>query len=256
MQYDRRHRRWLASDRDAVRMCGPQVPTAFSTGFSPHPTIPLAGAVPTGAAREAKNIEPESTKPRDPEQVRVHLDASMPEGMDVIEAVQAVADGHPDRPEASERQSRLPGVPVKGAVTATTASTAVERVETQRPAGKGHSRLEARSPFRYPCGDGRATEERQDTYAILRLIVGHTTPALRTDDVVTGLCQVAGLAPPSSLVMTRLAQGPLDEVTGATAAPSAADHAASEPATTVVSAHVGAAFARARAGNVRAPQGL
>jgi radical SAM-linked protein len=49
--------------------------------------------------------------------------------------------------------------------------------------------------------------------AILRMVVRHVTPAVRPDDVMTALRSVAGLAPPSPPVVTRLAQGALDEVT-------------------------------------------
>jgi hypothetical protein len=53
--------------------------------------------------------------------------------------------------------------------------------------------------------------------AILRLVVRHLTPAVRPDDVLTGLDRVAGLVPPVPPQVTRLAQGPLRA--GAEAAP-------------------------------------
>ena len=59
--------------------------------------------------------------------------------------------------------------------------------------------------------------------AILHLVVRHTTPAVRPDDVLAALRSHAHLAPPSSPRMTRLAQGPLDEEGGSVADPLTAD---------------------------------
>jgi hypothetical protein len=55
--------------------------------------------------------------------------------------------------------------------------------------------------------------------AILRAVVRHTTPAVRPDDVLTALRVVADLVPPSAPRVTRLAQGPLDDATGAVSDP-------------------------------------
>jgi hypothetical protein len=46
--------------------------------------------------------------------------------------------------------------------------------------------------------------------AILRMVVRHVTPAVRPDDILAALRQVADLAPSSPALVTRLAQGPLD----------------------------------------------
>ena len=90
-------------------------------------------------------------------------------------------------------------------------------------------------PRRSPVGRGTARvgddEETSRTVslkvdpacAILQLVVRHTTPAVRPDDVLAALRSQAHLAPPSPPRMTRLAQGPLDEENGAVADPLAAD---------------------------------
>jgi hypothetical protein len=57
------------------------------------------------------------------------------------------------------------------------------------------------------------------TCAILRAVVRHTTPVVRPDDVLTALRVVADLVPPSAPRVTRLAQGPLDDATGAVSDP-------------------------------------
>lgn len=53
--------------------------------------------------------------------------------------------------------------------------------------------------------------------AILRLVVRHHTPAVRPDDILSGLRATAGLAPPVPPEVTRLAQGPFDEESGTVA---------------------------------------
>jgi len=59
--------------------------------------------------------------------------------------------------------------------------------------------------------------------AILRLVVRHLTPAVRPDDVLSGLHTTADLAPPVPAAVTRLAQGPLDEESGTVTDPLALD---------------------------------
>ena len=50
--------------------------------------------------------------------------------------------------------------------------------------------------------------------AILEVVVRHGTPAVRPDDILAGLREVAGLVAPVPPRQTRLAQGPLDSETG------------------------------------------
>jgi hypothetical protein len=51
--------------------------------------------------------------------------------------------------------------------------------------------------------------------AILRMVVLHTAPAVRPDDVLTSLREQYGLVPSSPPQTTRLAQGPLALLAGA-----------------------------------------
>ena len=90
----------FASHRDiaraverGVRRAG--LPVAYSAGFSPHPKISYSGGAPTGAASEAEYLEivPHGP-PASPDEVRVRLDAALPDGIDVIEVADlAVAPG-------------------------------------------------------------------------------------------------------------------------------------------------------------------
>ena len=70
-------------------------------------------------------------------------------------------------------------------------------------------------PQAVPAGEGGC--------AIIRMVVRHTTPAVRPDDILTALRAVAGLVPPAPPLVTRLAQGPLAHGVAAVADPLAAD---------------------------------
>jgi hypothetical protein len=56
--------------------------------------------------------------------------------------------------------------------------------------------------------------ESRDDGARLDLVLRHAVPAVRPDDVLTGLAAVAGLETGEAPLLTRLAQGPLDEADG------------------------------------------
>ncbi len=123
----------------------------------------------------------------------------------------------------------LPGVAPEDAERAAAVFLAADGVEVERLTKKGRRRFDARGAVVVDESAGRTGTGREATYAILRMVILHTTPAVRPDDVVTGLRQAAGLAPPSSPVMTRLAQGPLDEESGVVADPLGADRKADPP---------------------------
>ncbi|WP_393915928.1 TIGR03936 family radical SAM-associated protein [Halostreptopolyspora alba] len=218
----------FASHRDiaralerAIRRAG--VPVAFSAGFTPHPKISYAGAAPTGVASLAEYFEFTLAEYLDPGLVRDRLDNAMPDGIDVVEVVVAGSGGLADRLEASEWRVEMPGVAPDDAREAAAVYLAAETVEVERLTKKGRRRFDTREAVLRMEVEECAAAEKNETYAILRLVVRHMTPAVRPDDVVTGLRQKAGLAPPSSTVMTRLAQGPLDEASGAIADPFAAN---------------------------------
>jgi hypothetical protein len=72
---------------------------------------------------------------------------------------------------------------------------------------------------RLPGADRELAEVAAEKFLILRMVIRHMTPAVRPDDVLTGLRLVADFAPPVPPEVTRLAQGPLDASTGALADP-------------------------------------
>ncbi len=228
VRYAKRGRLRFTSHRDisraverAVRRAG--IPVAFSAGFTPHPKISYAGAAATGVASEAEYLEIGLTAPCDPDQVRIGLDDALPEGLDVLDAVEAGPGALADRLEASCWLVRLDGVTVDVAEAAVRAFMAATEIEVERLTKKGRRRFDARNAVIACELDRRATEEAGASCAILRIVVRHMTPAVRPDDVLAGLRQVADLAPPSPPLVTRLAQGPLGETTGELTDPLAPD---------------------------------
>lgn len=237
VRYSKRGRLRFTSHRDisraverAVRRAG--IPVAFSAGFTPHPKISYAGAAATGVASEAEYLEIGLTETRDPERVRADLDAALPVGIDVLDVVPArVGTALADRLEASEWLIRLDGVDPDAADQAVKAFLGADVIEVERLTKKGRRQFDARSAVTamlVETGTPGQRAETDRTCAILRMVVRHSVPAVRPDDVLTGLRQVADLAPPSPPLVTRLAQGPLDEGTGSIADPLGPDrdHAA------------------------------
>jgi radical SAM-linked protein len=228
VRYAKRGRLRFTSHRDisraverAVRRAG--IPVAYSAGFSPHPKISYAGAAPTGVASEAEYLEIGVTTPCDPEQVRSGLDESLPPGLDVLDVVEAGSGGLADRLEVSDWEVRLPGADRELAEVAVEKFLAADTVEVERLTKKGPRRFDAREAvlvLAVPEGTDRtAAQVPGEPCVILRMVVRHMTPAVRPDDVLTGLRLVADFAPPVPPEVTRLAQGPLDASTGALADP-------------------------------------
>lgn len=233
LRYAKRGRLRFASHRDfqrslerAVRRAG--VPIAFSAGFSPHPRISYVGAAPTGAASEAEYLELAVAERCDPERVRQALDDSLPPGLDVVEVVEARTPGFAERFEASVWQVELPGVDADVAERATAEFLAAEAIEVTRMTKNGLRRFDARAAVLSLAPAWRASADGADAggCAILTMVVRHTTPAVRPDDILTAFREVSGLTPPQPPLVARLAQGPMDAHTGRPADPLDADRQA------------------------------
>ncbi|GAA0847224.1 TIGR03936 family radical SAM-associated protein [Streptosporangium amethystogenes subsp. fukuiense] len=229
VRYAKRGRLRFTSHRDisralerAVRRA--DVPVAFSAGFSPHPKISyVGGAAPTGVASEAEYLEISLTRECDPERLRVALDASLPPGLDVLDVVVAGPASLADQMECSAWELRLPGADLALAGVAVEKFVATDHVEVERLTKKGMRRFDAREAvLSLAAFEGKGTTAGQASSrpcVILRMVVRHATPAVRPDDVLTGLRLVADFAPPVPPEVTRLAQGPLDVRTGEPADP-------------------------------------
>ncbi|MEC4014837.1 TIGR03936 family radical SAM-associated protein [Streptomyces sp. H27-D2] len=235
LRYTKRGRLRFTSHRDFQRaferaLRRAKVPMAYSAGFSPHPKVSYANAAPTGTGSEAEYLEIQLTEQRDPDTLRELLDESMPTGLDIIDAVEARTTGLADRLQASEWEMRLDGVEPAEAERAVAAFLAAETVEVQRLTKNGLRTFDARAAVAHleARAGGADGDDRPGATgcAILRLVVRHLTPAVRPDDVLSGLRATADLAPPVPAGVTRLAQGLLDEETGTVTDPLAPDREA------------------------------
>lgn len=227
IRYAKRGRLRFASHRDLARtleraLRRAQVPMAFSAGFSPHPKISYVGAAPTGAASEAEYLEIGLSDRRDPEAVRVALDAALPADVAVLECVEA-AEGTgslADRIDTSVWRVELPGVPVDELHRAVAAFLASDVVTVAKRTKNGLKDVDARAAVAF------ASAAEEAGCAILHVVVQQVTPAVRPDDVLAGLAAVADLRPPLPARAVRAAQGRLDD-SGTLADPLGPDRAAS-----------------------------
>ena len=211
VRYAKRGRMRFASHRDVarvfergVRRAG--VPIAHSAGFTPHPKISYAGGAPTGVASEAEYLSLTLTNRSDPAMVQERLNAALPDGIEVIDVIEDAGGLPASQLVASEWQVILPGLPPRAVAPAVQEFLALEHAEVERLTSKGMRRMDARSAVvsidvdAAPAGD-----------AALRMIMKHTVPAVRPDDVLTALRELSGLTPGAPPLMTRLAQGSISE---------------------------------------------
>ncbi len=203
------HRDFARAFERALRRAA--VPIAFSQGFTPHPKISYASAAPTGVGSEAEYLEIGLQAAVDPAQLRSALDAALSPGLDVLDAVIATeGTSLADRIGASRWRLELPGIDTQVAQQAVESFLAAGEVLVERMTKQGRRSFDARSAVTF-----LAVTEQSDVpsgadgtpCAIIDLVVRQVTPAVRPDDVLSGLRVVAGLAPPVPPRVTRLAQG-------------------------------------------------
>jgi radical SAM-linked protein len=187
-----------------VRRAG--LPIAYSSGFTPHPKISYAGGVPTGVASEAEYLSLALTSLVEAAEAGKRLNAALPDGIDVIAVTEETGGLPAGRLTASEWQVILPGLTPDNVVPVVQSFLALEQAPVERLTAKGMRRMDARSAvveLQALAGDGACTE--------LRMILRHTVPSVRPDDVLTALRQVSDVIPSGQPLMTRLAQGSLGE---------------------------------------------
>ncbi len=232
LRYAKRGRLRFTSHRDFARaferaLRRAQIPMGYSAGFSPHPKISWLNATPTGVASEAEYVEIGLAVRCVPEEIRAALDASLPPGLDVLECVEA-AEGGPslaDRVDASSWEIRLPGVEPAALERALAAFLAADEVPVERRTKDGVRRFDSRAPL--VTASVSSVPGLAGPCAILHCVVRHVTPAVRTDDILSGLRSVdPELAPPAPPEAQRLAQGYLDDA-GRLADPLGVDRALS-----------------------------
>jgi radical SAM-linked protein len=214
IRYAKRGRLRFTSHRDFARaferaLRRAAVPMAYSAGFSPHPKISWVGAAPTGVASEAEYVEIGLAEAREPEAIRRELDAALPPGLDVVSVTETAHRGLAERVEASHWRVELPEVEPDEAAAAVERLLALEAAPVERLMKDGHRTIDARAAI---VGmNSRGKTDTSDRCAIIDMVVRHTTPATRPDDVLTALRQAAALSTPVTPMVTRLAQGLLGE---------------------------------------------
>jgi radical SAM-linked protein len=231
----------FASHRDVarafergVRRAG--LPIAYSAGFTPHPKISYPGGAPTGVASEAEYLSLALTAQQAETQVCQRLNAALPDGIDVIDVTEdAGRAGKPSGSasfsrvsssgfahlEASEWRMVLPGVAPEEARRAVSGFLARAEAPVERLTDKGVRRLDARTAVLemtvLETTELEMTELETavpEGCAILRMVVLHTAPAVRPEDIVTALREQDGIVLSSPPMITRLAQGQRAQLTG------------------------------------------
>jgi len=227
LRYAKRDRMRFCSHRDFARafersLRRAEIPMAYSAGFHPHPRISYVGAAPTGVGSEAEYLEIALAEVRNPVEVAAALDAVLPPGLDILQAVDA-ADCPPgslaDAIQASHWQLEVAADPAELAA-AVEAFLRADQVLVERLTKDGRREIDARgavlsatvSPDLDDPSVSAADSARRR--AIMRMVVRQVTPTVRPDDVLAALRSVAGFAPSEPVRATRLAQGPVDEAGG------------------------------------------
>jgi len=230
IRYAKRGRMRFTSHRDVARaleraLRRAELPMAYSAGFSPHPKVSYAGASPTGVSSEAEYLEIALADRRDPDDVRRSLDAALPPGIDVVEVVEASGPSLGERIAASRWRVELREVSEAEVAAAVDRFLALQTAPVERLTKDGSRTVDARAAVisMSPGAPDAGETARNVPCAILDLVVRHTTPAVRPDDVMTALRQAAALPTPVTPLVTRLAQGLPDET------PSASDELPDHP---------------------------
>jgi len=231
IRYAKRGRLRFSSHRDfaraferSLRRAG--IPMAYSAGFHPHPKISYVGAAPTGVASEAEYLEIALAEHREPAEVAAALDAVLPPGLDIEQAVDAKdcpAGSLAEQIQASRWQLEIAGEPAELAA-AVEALLRTEQVLVERLTKDGRREIDARGALlsaRVVAAESTPAVSQDGAgvpRAIMTVVVRQVTPTVRPDDVLAALRSVAGFAPLEPVRATRLAQGPVDD-SGAVADP-------------------------------------
>lgn len=180
---------------------------AYSSGFNPHPRISYAGAAPTGSASEAEYLEIGLAEVVDTTAIKALLEEALPDGLDVLEVVESPGGSLADLLTASRWLiDTTADEAAAGAAVETFLAT--DEVLVQRMTKKGVREFNCRAAV------ASLSVTEQPGGARLDLLLRHVVPAVRPDDVLTGLAAAGGLDAGEAPLLTRLAQGPYDESTG------------------------------------------
>ena len=207
IRYAKRGRLRFTSHRDFSRaferaIFRARVPMAYSSGFNPHPRISYAGAAPTGSASEAEYLEIALAQVVDPAALQTQLEEALPDGLDVMQVVESAGGSLANLLEGS--RWRITTTAEADVLAAAVADfLAADEVVVERMTKKGLRSFDCRAAVLALVADGRE----------LDLVLRHVVPAVRPDDVLSGMAATTGLDVGEAPLLTRLAQGPVDEAT-------------------------------------------
>ena len=224
VRYAKRGKMRFASHLDVARafergVRRADLPIAYSSGFTPHPKISYAGGAPTGVASEAEYLSLTLTSRTEADDVRERLNAALPDGIDVIAVTEDSGKLPASRLTASEWQIALPGLPADNVVPVVRKFLALTEAPVERLTSKGMRRMDARAAVvslnvldDASRGSGLpGGEPPVPPGCALRMVVRHTVPSVRPDDVLNALRDVSDVFPAGQPFMTRLEQGTLGE---------------------------------------------
>ncbi|UDY24506.1 TIGR03936 family radical SAM-associated protein [Nocardioides sp. Kera G14] len=221
IRYAKRGRLRFTSHRDFSRaferaLMRTKIPMAYSSGFNPHPRVSYAGASPTGAASEAEYVEIGLAQVVDPAHVKALLVGALPVGLDIEEVVESPGGSLADLMQASSWHIDVPVPPIQAAA-AVEVFLKADEVPVERMTKKGMRSFDARAAVVSMSVESLGEGVR------ISLVLKHGTPAVRPDDVMSGLASLGGLQVGAEYgglpLLTRLTQGPFDESTGAISDP-------------------------------------
>ena len=205
---------------DGVLNVVPGLGSEAGAALSSHPGIhhvSFTGSVATGVhiqTAAATNVIPVTLElgGKSPQLVfdDADLDAALPAELVVVDVVEAGPGSLADRLEASEWQIELRGCRAPDARAAVEDLLSRDVVEVTRMTKKGPRTFDVRGALLVAevSPEDAASDPAGPPCAILRVVVRHTTPAVRPDDVLTALDAASGFTPPVPPLVTRLAQGP------------------------------------------------
>src|SRR6266487_3794819 len=151
IRYAKRGRLRFSSHRDFARaferaLRRAQVPMAYSAGFTPHPKISYVGAAPTGVASEAEYLEIGLAERVDVDKLRAAIDAVLPDGLDIVDAVEAAGGSLAERMEATSWRIELDDVDADLLAGAVDSFLAQAVVGVERLTKDGRKIVDARGP--------------------------------------------------------------------------------------------------------------
>ena len=227
IRYAKRGRLRFTSHRDFSRaferaVMRARIPMAYSSGFHPHPRISYAGAAPTGSASEAEYLEIGLAEVVDPATVATALAEALPDGLDVMQVVESPGGSLADLLTASHWTIRLPAGQAR-LVDAVDAFLAADAVPVERMTKKGLREFDCRAAV-----VSLAVRDAEGSAGARPRAAAHGArgaPRRRAHRARPGGRRTGPGAPRrrsrrrGRRLMTRWAQGPLDETTGSVGDP-------------------------------------